>query len=129
MTEEKKTPRAVPLRAKYRVVDQEPPAVVHVVNFHRLGTEVLMTMGRLDIMEVATRFQALQAEGKEPSEDTELEVEVFDRFAMSPDAFARLVANAKVIEEAMIKSGQLESIPQEKDEDEDARSSNERRRG
>lgn len=107
MTEGKSPQTAVALRPKYKMVDEEPPQVSHIVNFHRVGTDVLMTIGRIDIAELATRIETLRAKGELPKEEMDFEVEVFDRFAMSPDAFKRLVANAQQIFEAMIKSGHL----------------------
>jgi hypothetical protein len=107
MTKEKTSQTPVALRPKYKMVAEEPPKVSHIVNFHRVGTDVLMTVGRIDIAELATRFERLRAEKEAPPEELEFEVEVFDRFAMSPDAFARLVFNAQQIFEAMVKSGHL----------------------
>jgi len=103
------TPDAVSLRPKYKVVDQEPPDVCHVVNFHRVGTDVLMTIGRIDIAEVATGIENLRAKGEAPAGEQEFEVEVFERFAMSPDTFARLFSNAQMIIDAMVKSGHLKA--------------------
>ena len=104
---EKKNPEEVSLRPTYKLVDQEPPRVCHVVNFHRVGTDVLMTVGRLDIAELAAKIENLHARAAVPAGEMEVEVEVFARFAMSPDAFTRLASNAQQIFNAMVKTGQI----------------------
>jgi len=121
MTEDE-APEAVSLRPKYKVVDLEPPKVCHIINFHRVGTDVLMTVGRIDIAELATRIENLRAKGEVPPNEHEFEVEVFDRFAMSPDAFARLAANAQQIFDAMVKSGHLK-VDETSTEGDDVKSS------
>ena len=111
MTEDK-TPEEVSLRAKYTLVDQEPPKLSHVVNFHRVGTDVVMSVGRIDVAELATKLTGRDKEAV-PPEEVELAVEVFSRFGMSPDAFARLFLNAQKVFDSMVKTGHIkaEEIP------------------
>ena len=106
MTEDK-TPE-VSLRAKYTLVDQEPPKLSHVVNFHRVGTDVVMSVGRFDVAELATKLAGREKKDA-PPEEVELPVEVFSRFGMSPDAFARLFLNAQKVFDSMVKTGQIKA--------------------
>lgn len=92
----------------------EPPKVAHLSNFHRVGTDVVMSIGRLDIMTLTNEIEEKksgEARSGEMSVEVEAEVRVFEQIAMSPNAFARLVTNAQSILNAMVMSGEVKTEP------------------
>ena len=116
MAEQKKAGNvSVAVRPKYRVLDpDEAPKVAHLINFHRVGSDIVMSIGRLDIMALATEIEEKKF-GEELSREEPIEVEaevrVFEQIAMSPNTFATLVTGAQNILNAMVESGEMRMKP------------------
>ena len=110
---EQKESEQFALRAKYRVLDpDEGPKVAHVINFHRVGPDLVMSIGRLDIMGLATEIEEKKfVRSKSEAIEVEAEVTVFEQIAMSPNTLSRLVRGGESILNAMAKSGEMVTEP------------------
>jgi hypothetical protein len=101
-------PKELAVKVNRRVLQpDDPPVVIHHVNFHRLGGEILMEVGFHDMATVVRQVQDLQTKSSSKSEPTpfEIDVTVFARYGMGAETFARLRHNVEEIYRAMVKSG------------------------
>ena len=66
-----------------------------------------MTIGFVYIAKLATELEAVTGDREAEKHEGEFEVKNIARFAMSPDAFARLTENAQHIFTAMVETGHI----------------------
>lgn len=104
---------AQPTRMKvvrHVIVPEQPPRVLHWVGFSRVGGDVVMDVGFVEMHELVEDIRRRKTEQAEPAEGTniELHVKIFDRFGMSADTFLRLKQNVDEIYNALLESGDIE---------------------
>lgn len=82
----------------------------HWVGFSRVGPEIVMQVGFVEMEELVAEIGRAAEEERTP----DLHVKVFARFGLGPATFVQLKDNVDTIYEAMVESGHLESSGNEK---------------
>ena len=88
----------------------EPPQTVHWVGFSRVGSEVLMDVGFIEMPQLVEQLAKAKEAAQEDvaAETLEMHVNVFQRFGLGLDTFVKLKTNVDIIFEAMVESGHIE---------------------
>jgi hypothetical protein len=96
------------LKVELQSEDLPPPEAVNFFNLSRVGTDVQLMAGYLDLHKAAVALQEAQARGGEPKQ---LKAEATHRLVMGAQAFAMLKAQVDIIAAAMQQDGSMAENP------------------
>ncbi|MBI4455090.1 MAG: hypothetical protein HY644_04240 [Acidobacteria bacterium] len=92
---------------RHLLVPDQPPKTAHWVGFSRVGGEVVMDVGFVEMHELVENIRRRKISQAVPNEEIELHVKVFEQFGMAADTFLRLKQNVDEIYETMTESGDI----------------------